>query len=53
MPAARYALDSNHAQITYTDPAQATFVCFFSLFSMTYMWLVRPERFELSTKFED
>jgi hypothetical protein len=35
--------------ITYTDPAQAIFKDLFILFSMTCMWLVRPERFELPT----
>ena len=35
--------------ITYTDPAQAILTDFFTVFSMTSMGVVRPERFELPT----
>jgi hypothetical protein len=49
MPAACSRLGIRSSAITYTDPAQAILIYFFTLFSMSYMWVVRPERFELPT----
>lgn len=45
MPAARYRVGSSHAP-TYTDPAQAISVCFFSLFSTRVIcgWCARREQ---------
>jgi hypothetical protein len=49
MPAVRSCLGIRSRAITYTDSAQVNFTYFFTLYSMTSMWVARPERFELPT----